>query len=276
MADKIPVDLHGAAATMLTTLYLKALDADFDSPVLGDRYAKEAVERIDFDWDALKAPGRWAPLVTVRTAQYDIWARQFLAANPEATVIHLGCGLDARVFRIDPGPGVAWYDVDQPPVIALREQVYPDRPGYHLMATSATDPSWLDEIPADRPVLLLAEGISMYLTESDGVALLQSVVDRFPAGELQIDFYNWFGIKSQKTHRLQRQSGATLHWAVNDPGDILDKVTGIRLLTAANFFDAETFNRTPAGFRRTSRVARAVRPLRGMLQYHRYAFGPVS
>ncbi|MGB3476286.1 MAG: class I SAM-dependent methyltransferase [Mycobacterium sp.] len=276
MADKIPVDLHGAAATMLTTLYLKALDADFDQPVLGDRYARAAVERIDFDWDALKANGRWAPLVTVRTAQYDIWARQFLAAHPDATVIHLGCGMDARVFRIDPGPEVAWYDVDQPPVIALRKQVYPDRPGYHLVATLATDPSWLDDIPTDRPVLLLAEGISMYLAEADGVALLQSIVDRFPAGELQIDFYNWFGIKSQKTHRLQRQSGATLHWAVNGPSDILDKVSGIRLLAAANFFDADTFARVPAGFRRSSRLARAVGPLRGMLQYHRYAFGPVS
>ncbi|ORV40357.1 methyltransferase [Mycolicibacter engbaekii] len=276
MADKIPVDLHGAAATMLTTLYLKALDADFDSPVLGDRYAKEAVERIDFDWDALKAPGRWAPLVTVRTAQYDIWARQFLASHPDATVIHLGCGLDARVFRINPGPEVTWYDVDQAPVIALRAQVYPDRPGYHLMATSATDPTWLDKIPADRPVLLLAEGISMYLTEADGVALLQSIVDKFPSGELQIDFYNWFGIKTQKTHRLQRQSGATLHWAVNDPSDILDKVNGVRLLAATDFFDAQTFDRVPAGFRRSSRLARAVRPLRAMLQYHRYAFGPVS
>ncbi|CAJ1504585.1 class I SAM-dependent methyltransferase [[Mycobacterium] holstebronense] len=276
MADKIPVDLHGAAATMLTTLYLKALDADFDQPVLGDQYAREAVARIDFDWDALKAPGRWAPLVTVRTAQYDIWARQFLAAHPEATVIHLGCGMDARVFRIDPGPEVAWYDVDQPPVIALRKQVYPDRPGYHLVATLATDPSWLDEIPTDRPVLLLAEGISMYLTEADGVALLQSFVDRFPSGELQIDFYNWLGVKTQKAQRLQRQSGSTLHWAVNSPRDILDKVTGIRLLAAANLFDAETFSRVPPGFRRSSTLARALPPLRGMLQYHRYAFGPVS
>ena len=40
---------------------LKALDADLDSPVLGDRYAKEAVERIDFDWAGLKAPVKWAP-----------------------------------------------------------------------------------------------------------------------------------------------------------------------------------------------------------------------
>ncbi|HET9875178.1 MAG TPA: class I SAM-dependent methyltransferase [Mycobacterium sp.] len=276
MTDKIRVDLHGAAQTMLTTLYLKALDADFDRPVLGDRYAKAAVDRIDFDWDRLEAPGRWAPLATVRTAQYDIWARQFLAARPQATVIHLGCGLDSRVFRLDPGPGVEWYDVDYPAVIALREKIFPTRPRYHLLATSATDPSWLDQIPADRPVLLLAEGISMYLTEHDGVALLQRVVDRFPAGELQIDFYNWLGIKTQKTHRLQRQTGSRLYWAVNSPAHILKQVSGIRLLAAVTFFDATTFSRVPAGFRRGSRLMRTIPPLHRMLQYHRYAFGPVN
>ncbi|HEU0191748.1 MAG TPA: class I SAM-dependent methyltransferase [Mycobacterium sp.] len=276
MTDKIRVDLHGPAQTMLTTLYLKALDAGFDRPVLGDRYAQAAVDRIDFDWDGLAAPGRWAPLVTVRTAQYDIWAREFLADHPHATVIHLGCGLDSRVFRLDPGPDVTWYDVDYPDVITLRQKIFPPRPGYRMIATSATDPSWLEEIPTGRPALLLAEGISMYLTETDGVALLQHVVDRFGTGELQIDFYNWLGIKTQRTHRLQRQSGSTLHWAVSSPADILDRVSGVRLLAATNLFDAETFSRVPAGFRRGSRLVRTIPPLHRMLQYHRYAFGPVS
>lgn len=276
VTDKVSVDLSGPAQTMLTTLYCKALDADLDQPILGDGFAKEAVGRIDYDWRKLGIVDRWTPLVTVRTAQYDIWASQFLAVHQPATVVHLGCGLDSRVFRLDPGPGVEWYDVDYPDVIALREKLFPTRPRYHLVATSATDPSWLDQIPADRPVLLLAEGISMYLAEREGVALLQHVVDRFRSGELQIDFYNWLGIKSQKTHRLQRQSGSTLYWGVNSPRDILDRVSGVRLLTATTLFDASTFSRVPAGFRRGSRLARAVPPLRRMLQYHRYAFGPVN
>jgi len=276
VTDKVSVDLSGAAQTMLTTLYCKALDADCDRPILGDGFAKEAVGRIDYDWRELGIADRWTPLVTVRTAQYDIWASQFLAVHQHATVVHLGCGLDSRVFRLDPDPDVEWYDVDQPAVIALRERVFPSRPGYHLIATSATDASWLDRIPADHPVLLLAEGISMYLTEHDGVALLQRVVDRFRSGELQIDFYNWLGIRSQQTHKLQRQSGSTLYWAVNSPHDILDRVPGIRLLTATTFFDASTFSRVPAGFRRASGLVRAVAPLRRMFQYHRYAFGPVN
>ncbi|WP_343709458.1 class I SAM-dependent methyltransferase [Mycobacterium sp.] len=276
MNDKVAVDLSGPAQTMLTTLYCKALDADWDRPILGDEFAKGAVDRIDYDWRELKVSDRWTPLVTVRTAQYDIWAREFLAANPHATVVHLGCGLDSRVFRLDPGPDVEWYDVDYPAVIALRQKVFPSRPRYHLIATAATDPSWLDRIPADRPVLFLAEGISMYLTESDGIALLQHVVDRFESGEVQIDFYNWLTIRSQKAHRLQRQSGSTLHWAVNRPADVVDRVRGIRLLTAVTFFDANTLRRASAVFQLARHLVRAVPPLRRALQYHRYAFGTVN
>jgi O-methyltransferase involved in polyketide biosynthesis len=276
VTDKVSVDLSGAAQTMLTTLYLKALDADFKRPVLGDRYAKEAVGRLDYDWREIGITGRWAPLITVRTAQYDIWARQFLAVHEHARVVHLGCGLDSRAFRLDPGPGVEWYDIDYPAVIALREKVYPMRPRYHLIAASATDPSWLGQIPADRPVLLLAEGISMYLTEQEGVALLRRVVDRFPSGELQIDFYNWVGIRSQKAHTLVRRSGATLLWAVNSPQDVLSRVPGIRLLIAVPFFDASTFCRASAAFRLARRLVRAAPPVYRTLQYHRYAFGPVE
>lgn len=270
------MNLTGPAKTMLSTLYLKALDADFERPILGDRFAKDAIARIDYDWSELGVGAGWAPLFTVRTAQYDIWARRFLAAHPRCTVVHLGCGLDARVFRIDPGPDVQWYDVDYPEVIALREKVYPSRPNYHLTATSATDPSWLDAIPADRPVLFIAEGISMYLTEEQGIDLLRRVVGRFPSGEVQIDFFNWLAIKSQKSQALVRRSGSTLYWAVNSPQDVLSRVPGLRLIAASNFFEASTFSRVPGIFRAVKRISRIAPALRKSLQYHVYTFGPVS
>ncbi|MDG4666912.1 class I SAM-dependent methyltransferase [Mycobacterium sp. 236(2023)] len=276
MTDKVSIDLTGPAQTMLTTLYLKALDADFERPVLGDRFAKEAIDRIDYDWADLGVNGKWAPIVTVRTAQYDIWAKQFIAAHGECTVVHLGCGLDSRVFRVDPGPDVQWYDVDFPGVIELREQVYPSRPNYHLLPTPATELSWLDQIPADKPVLFLAEGISMYLTEDDGIALLRRVVERFPSGELQIDFYNWVGIRSQKTQTLVRKTGSKLYWAVNSPDDILSNVPGTRLLACVTIFSASTATRASKLFKALARAIRVVPPVRNALQYHRYGFGPVS
>ena len=119
------------------------------------------------------------------------------------------------------------------------------------MATSATDPSWLDEIPADRPTCCWP-GHQHVSDPARRVELLQHVVDRFPSGELQIDFYNWVAVRTQKIQRLQRQSGSTLYWAVNSPDDVLRHVNGIRLLDAVTFFDASTFRppRARSGRRR--------------------------
>src|SRR5262245_13504420 len=104
--------------------------------------------------------------------------------RPESTVLHLGCGLDTRVYRIDPRPKVRWFDVDFPDVIALREQLYPERDGYRRIGSSVTDVAWLDAIPGDTPVLVVAEGLMMYLHEKDGTALLRRITEQFPSGQL--------------------------------------------------------------------------------------------
>ena len=116
----------------------------------------------------------------------------------------------------------------------------------------------------------------MYLTEDDGIELLQHVIDRFGTGEIQIDYYSRLVVRSQKTHRLQRQSGSTLYWAVNKPSDVLDRLTGARLVDGVTFFDASTFGRASGVFRLMRQLVRPLPPLRRTFQYHRYAYGPVS
>jgi methyltransferase (TIGR00027 family) len=272
--DKVRVDLAGPSQTMLATLYAKALDAAAANPVVGDTYAQELVRRLDYDWrrTAITATNTRAFSVTLRTAHFDEWARQFLAMHPEATVLHLGCGLDSRMLRLKPAPGVDWYDIDYPDVIAVRQRFYPSNGQYRLVAASVTDPSWLSAIPADRPVLLLAEGLTMYLTESAGIALLRRVVQRFPSGELQFDAFNRLGIRLQKLNTVVRQSGSTLHWAVNGPRDILGTVPGTRLLSATAALDADTFARATYRHRLLARLISPLPPLKTMLQFHRYAF----
>lgn len=82
------------------------MDAVVENPILGDRFAADAVTRIDYDFKALKLPNGGEITLSMRAWHFDQWTRAFLAANPESTVLHLGCGLDTRVYRIDPGPKV--------------------------------------------------------------------------------------------------------------------------------------------------------------------------
>lgn len=191
-------------------------------------------------------------------------------------MLHLGCGLDSRVFRVDPGPGVQWYDVDYPDVAALRSELLPQRANTHVVSASVTAPGWLDRIPVDRPVLAIGEGLTMYLTESEGLGLFRRIVDRFSSGELQFDVFNRFGIRSQWTNAVVRRSGATLHWGVDGPDDILDNIDGLRLLSAVSVFDADTFAKVSPGVRVLGRIMAAVPVLRGMAQYHRYGFGRMA
>ena len=271
--DKVAVDLTGPPQTMLATLYAKALDADRPHPILGDRYAKEVVERIDYDWSQTSITARNCAAVTTRTAHLDSWVRQFLALHPAAVVLHLGCGLDGRYFRLQPGPAVQWYDVDHPEVAALFTQLYPTAARRHVVAASVTDPAWLADIPNDWPALMIGEGLTMYLSEPDGVGLLRCVVDRFPSGELQFDAFNRLGIKSQWMNTVVRRSGSTLRWGIDGPDDILRAVPGTRLLAWVRWFESDTFARLPRAYRVLGRLMSRVPALANMSQYHRYAFG---
>ncbi len=257
---------------MLATLYAKALDAEAPDSVLNDGWARDIVSQIDYDWAATTITRRNAPSVTLRSAHFDSWTREFLAAHREAVVLHLGCGLDSRHLRVEPGPGVAWYDVDYPDVVTLRERFYPPRPGYRMIPASVTDPAWLAEVPHGRPTLVVGEGLTMYLTEEDGTALLRRLVDRFPSGELQFDAFNWLGIKSQWTNAVVRRSGSTLHWAINGPEDILVAVPGTLLLQWVPVFESDAFARIGGIYRVMAAVMDRIPGVRTMAQFHRYAY----
>ena len=59
-----------------------------------------------------------------------------------------------------------------------------------MIGTSVTDLRWLDAIPTDRPVLVVAEGLVIYLEESGGLALFRAITERFPSGQLIFDSYS--------------------------------------------------------------------------------------
>ena len=221
--------------TYLTTLYGKALDAGAEHPILGDRLAAKAVARIDCDFAALKLPRGGEVTLPMRALHFDRWTRAFLAAHPESTVLHLGCGLDTRVFRIDPGPGVRWVDVDRPEVIALRERLYPERAGYQQIGASVTDPAWLEAIPGDRPVLALAEGLVQHLPEQAAIGLFRRIAGRFTSGQIAFDGYSGTMVRLVSRLPAARQAKVKLTWGIDDPRDLEREIPGLRLVEDVAF-----------------------------------------
>jgi methyltransferase (TIGR00027 family) len=204
--------------TNLVTLYLRAYESHSRRPILGDHIAAEAVDRIDYDFKRIhrtSLPASNQYLVALRAKQLDDWCAAFLAHHADAVVLHLGCGLDGRGFRLAPPPSVLWFDLDQPAVIELRRRLYDDTDSYRMIGSSVTDPQWLDHIPTGRPTLVVAEGLLMYLQESEVRQLLERLTDRFDSGELLFDTLSALAPRLSKV--LTR---GIITWGIRDARDI--------------------------------------------------------
>ncbi|MCP2364942.1 O-methyltransferase involved in polyketide biosynthesis [Nonomuraea thailandensis] len=266
------VHLTEEKATLLATLYGRALDASSPHPILGDRMAAEAIERIDHDFRKTGLDAKMARAVALRARLIDRWAGGFLDAHPGATVLHLGCGLDTRVHRMDPPPSVRWYDVDYPEVVELRRRLFPERPGHHLIGTSVTDLGWLERVPAGAPVLVVAEGLLYYLDPAGGPALLRAIVDRFPGGGFVFDALSPLGLRLQRLNRPVRKAGATMRWAIDGPAALRAVHPGLRCLEAVSAFDIDGFDRLSGVHRAVASIVRVVPALRRTAVFYRLEF----
>ena len=212
------VNLTGAKRTLLVTLYGKALDSRAKNSILGDTYASDVVDHLDYDFSKLRIPRGADVSLPVRAKHLDGWTRDFLAAHPRATVLHLGCGLDSRIFRVNPPSGVRWYDVDFPDVIELRRRLYPLRRDYTMIGASVTDPRWLlERIPRENPVLVIGEGLVQYLQPRDGIALLRRVTQLFGSGEIVFDAYSTMVVRLMRLVPAARAANVKLSWPIDDP-----------------------------------------------------------
>lgn len=270
---QVKVRLDKAMETAMVTLYGKAIDARMTPSILHDQMAVQAIDRIDYDFSRLKAMNeRVAPNAAARSKHFDDWTREFLAANPAAAVVHLGCGLDTRVWRVDPDPSVAWFDVDYPDVIEVRRKLFPERAGYRMVASSVTDERWLAQIPTDRPVLLVAEGLTMYLSPDDGHRLFRRIIDHFGHGTFAFDAHNRLGVWLVNIMLKRTFGQALLHWAVNGRADI------DRIDPRLHCVDAVSALLAPSsdGLQRSTRVfAQVIKPfpaIRDLGLYFRYTF----
>jgi O-methyltransferase involved in polyketide biosynthesis len=256
MAAMKDAELAGVQKTLTPVLKAKALDNRLPDPVLGDEYAEQVMRRLNPGYDNSRfGTSQIGLAAVVRTKAHDDWARGFLADHPDAVVLHLGCGLDARVHRIDPPATVDWYDLDYPSVIELRQQFLPPREHCTLIGSSVTDLTWFECIPRGRPVLMIAEGLVPYLTEADARRLLTSVVDAFPVGQIQFDTVSVSAWRTSKWDPLGHKYNAQFHCGFNDPAALAGWHPRLKYAGEAPMNDSPVLMaKAPANVRRMYRL----------------------
>ena len=262
--------------TMLMTLSGRAMQSQWKNPILRDPWAEEAMRHIDYDMSKnLKGVGSWSmwseigsTIIATRAATFDLLTTRFLADHPDATVLQVGCGMDSRVFRVNPPASVQWFDVDYPDVIDLRRQLFPERAAYHLIGAPLEDLRWLDEVPRDRPGLLIAEGVLHYLSETEVKALLNAVVAHFPGGQMIFDICNSMIVKRAGSN--VGGTGATYKWGLDDPQDIQQLEPKLELIKEFRPSELVAFSRFPLWWRalyRAQEVNPTLRRMERMMVY---------
>ncbi len=257
--------------TMLMTLSSRAIQSQWKNPILRDPWAEEAMRHIDYDLSKqLTGVASWSiwkdigpTIVATRAATFDLLTTRFLSDHPEAVVLQVGCGMDSRVFRIEPPASVEWFDVDYPDVIDLRRQLFPERDAaYHQIGAPLDDLHWLDEVPRGRPGLFIAEGVLHYLSETEVKSLLKAVAAHFPSGQMIFDICNSFIVKRAGSN--VGGTGATYRWGLDDPQDIKQLEPKLELIKEFKPSELVAFSRFPLWWRTLYRIQEVNPTLRRM------------
>lgn len=100
-----------------------------------------------------------------------------------------------------------------------------------------TDLRWLDGIPADRPVIVVAEGLVEYLPEKDAVALFNRITEQFSSGQIIFDAYSRLTVRLITLRSKPTVAGASvfLPGGIDDPRELEKRVPHLRLVTAVSF-----------------------------------------
>ena len=180
----ITVDLSGVPETLLWPLYARASEARRRDALLRDPRAIELVDSIDYPFEARF--GRPQQVLALRELSFDNHVRGFLARHPRGTVVALADGLNTQFWRLDNGQA-RWLSIDLPEVIELRRKLLPDTERSRCIACSALDERWMDLVDSRDGVFITAQGLLMYLHESDVYALILRCAEAFPGAAMMFD-----------------------------------------------------------------------------------------
>ena len=204
-------------------------DAERDKPVCGDTYAKVFMNEEGLQiLETFKDETRPNAANVGRHRIIDDLLRQELLANPNLTVVIIGAGFDTRAFRLKGG---TWIELDEPQVIAYKEEHLPaatsDNELQRISIDFATDSleQKLASFSGRSPVTVVIEGVLMYLEEAAIGKLLETLHRLFPQHKLICDLMtrDFFEKNAGTIHEKLTGMGATFKFTIDNPEEVFLK-----------------------------------------------------
>ncbi len=241
--------------TLLIPLYGKAQENKKEKPILADKKAAEIINEIDYDFSSLQIAEKTSIMMCLRAKLIDGFARDLLSGTSRSVALHLGCGLDNRYGRIGDSE-VEWFDVDFSEVIEIRKNFYEETDRYHMIASSVADPDWMERIPHDKmQYVVIAEGLLMYLKESEIRTLIGRLRERIGGFVFIFDAFSMLTVEKSNNHPSLKKTGARIYWGLDDPQELTRWGLGIQFLEEQYFTENEEIENMDFGFRVMFKIA---------------------
>jgi len=231
----IKIDLGTVQETLMLPLWARARETEKDNPIVCDPYAKNIVERIDYDFSQIEEgpaadhQGVWA----IRAYNFDNIVKEFLATNSRAVVVNIGAGLDTTFQRIDEGAAL-WINIDLPDVVALRQKLIPDSEREMTIAKSVFDFTWIDDISRwtkGRSILFTAAGVLCYFEAQEVETLFRKLAETYPSSHVIFDSMSWFVAWGTNREILKNsRMDALIKWHLKRASDLRKWVDTIKVV----------------------------------------------
>ena len=239
--------LSDVSRTALATLRSHAIESNKPGALIHDPLAEELLAGLE----AQTAPEERAALFghklsaemtnhfALRARKYDAIADEYIARHPGCTIVNLGCGFDTRYWRIS-HKFCTYIELDLPEVIDLKREILGGRLEYTLIGSSVLDPGWLEQVTprSGRNVLLLAEGLFMYLPRAGVLALFKTFSKRLQDSQIALEVVTeqytrgfWKQIVIGKIKReLGLEISAGYQYGVRKAAEIEGYARGLKIL----------------------------------------------
>lgn len=244
---------------MLLMFYGRVVESRSIDPIITDPKAENIAAEISplllkSDSTTLRRLGQLriskalAVHAAIRARKYDDYTLEFMKENPNCTVVNLGCGLDTRFWRIDNGK-VHFYDLDLPEVISFRKRFLEENARYKMLGCSVFDRSWIETvIDHQQPVMLLAEGLFMYLPHQELKDLLIYIAENIKYGQLVAEvvkesytrgFNKWL-VEFKFKHELKFNRPVPYQSGLFDSDDLGKWSPRLHLIDDWSYFDSDS------------------------------------
>jgi O-methyltransferase involved in polyketide biosynthesis len=201
-------------------------DAERKSPVCNDQYAK-----IFMDERGMKIFGPFKSEIMpnisniTRCRIIDDIISSELGKNKNTLVVTIGCGFDTRPYRLTGG---SWIEIDEPQIITYKNEKLPVdecRNRLHRISIDFSHESLRNKLRAietGQSVIIVIEGVFMYLEPESINATLSEIQDLYPVHVLLCDLMTkkFFDKYAQSIHSKLVTTGGTFSALPDNPEKI--------------------------------------------------------